>query len=172
MKSVFKESGAEALVGLLVVLFAAWFVLFAWQRTGGGGVAAGMVRVNALFPNAVGVSPGTDVRVAGVKVGSVAGQKLDPQSFMVDMTLALDPKVKLPSDSSASITSEGLLGGTYVSLTPGGSETPLKNGDTILDTQGSLDMMGLIGQFINKTGSGDSSAAKSAGDAAATPPTP
>jgi phospholipid/cholesterol/gamma-HCH transport system substrate-binding protein len=171
MKSLIRENGAEAFVGLLVVLLAAWFVLFALQRTGGRG-GGDSVHVTALFPNAVGVSPGTDVRVAGVKVGSVAEQKLDPQSFQVAMTLALDPAVKLPSDSSAAITSEGLLGGTYVALVPGGSETPLKAGDTIIDTQGSLDMMGLIGQFINKSGSDSSSSGSSgsaSGETAATP---
>jgi phospholipid/cholesterol/gamma-HCH transport system substrate-binding protein len=171
MKSLIRENGAEALVGLLVVLLAAWFVLFALQRTGGRG-GGDTIQVKALFPNAVGVSPGTDVRVAGVKVGSVADQKLDPQSFQVAMTIALDPAIKLPSDSSAAITSEGLLGGTYVSLVPGGSETPLKSGDTIVDTQGSLDMMGLIGQFINKTGdsgSKDDSAAGSSAKPASSP---
>jgi len=169
MKSLFKENGAEAFVGLLVVLLAAWFVLTALQRTGGRGTA-GATRVTALFPSAVGVNPGTDVRVAGVKVGSVADQSLDPQSYQVSMTLAIDPKIKIPSDSSAAITSEGLLGGTYVALVPGGSETPLKNGDTILDTQGSIDMMGLIGQFINKSGS--SSAPADSGTAAAPAATP
>ena len=155
MKSLLKENGAEALIGLLVVLFAGWFVLFAYRQTGGG-VSAGMTRVTAMFPNATGLTEGTDVRVAGVKVGSVAAQKLDPQSFQVAVTLALDPAIKLPSDSSASITSEGLLGGTFIAMSPGGSTTPLKSGDTIVDTQGSIDMMGLIGQFINKSGSGGS----------------
>jgi len=169
MKSLFKENGAEALVGLLVVLLAAWFVMTALQRTGGG-AAAGAIRVTAMFPSAVGVSAGTDVRVAGVKIGSVADQSLDPQSYQVAMTLAIDPKIKIPSDSSAAITSEGLLGGTYVALVPGGSETPLKTGDTILDTQGSIDMMGLIGQFINK--SGGSGASTDSGSAAAPAATP
>jgi len=168
MKSLIRENGAEALVGLLVVLLAAWFVLFALQRTGGRG-SANAIEVTALFPNAVGVNPGTDVRVAGVKVGSVSGQKLDPQSFQVSMQMALDPAVKLPSDSSAAITSEGLLGGTYVAIVPGGSETPLKNGDTIIDTQGSIDMMGLIGQFINKSGSEGSSSVSSTDSSAAKP---
>ncbi|MDB5688888.1 MAG: hypothetical protein JWL91_764 [Sphingomonas bacterium] len=174
MKSLIRENGAEALVGLLVVLLAAWFVLFALQRTGGR-TSGDAVHVTALFPNAVGVSAGTDVRVAGVKVGSVSGQKLDPQSFQVAMTLALDPAIKFPSDSSAAITSEGLLGGTYVALVPGGSETPLKSGDTIIDTQGSLDMMGLIGQFINKSGSGgstDSSTGGTSPDGTAATPAP
>lgn len=151
MKSLLKENGVEALIGLLVVLFAGWFVLFAYRQTGGG-VGAGMTRVTALFPNATGLTEGTDVRVAGLKIGSVAERHLDPQSFQVAVTMALDPAIKIPSDSSASITSEGLLGGTFIALSPGGSATPLKTGDAIVDTQGSIDLMGLVGQFINKSG--------------------
>lgn len=151
MKTILRENGAEALTGLLVVALAAWFVLFAWDRTGGG-TSAHATRIKALFPNAAGVNVGTDVRVAGLKVGTVAEQKLDPASYQVEMVLAINPKVKVPSDSSAAITSEGLLGSTYIALLPGGAESALKSGDTILDTQGSVDMMGMIGQFINRSG--------------------
>lgn len=151
MKSVLRENGIEALIGLLVVAIAAWFVSSAWDRTGGGAMA-GATRVTALFPNASGINVGTEVRVAGLKVGTVAEQHLDPESYQVATTLALDPKIKIPSDSSAAITSEGLLGGTFIALLPGGSETPLKTGDTIFDTQGSVDLMGMIGQFVNGSG--------------------
>lgn len=149
IKALFRENIGEALVGLLVVLLAVWFVMFAWDRTGGG-TKAGATRVTAIFPSASGVSPGTDVRVSGLKVGSVQSLTLDPQSYQVKVAIALDPSVKIPSDSSASVTSEGLLGSTFVAFTPGGSPTPLKSGDTITDTQGAMDLMALIGQFINK----------------------
>ncbi len=149
---------AEAAVGLLVVLLAAAFVLFAWARTGGGG-AAGAVHVTAIFPSASGVGAGTDVRIAGLKVGTVSDQKLDARTWQAEVVLALDPKVKVPNDSSATITSEGLLGSTYVALNPGGAAEALKEGDTIVDTQGSVDLMGMIGQFINKSGSSDKPAA-------------
>lgn len=142
---------AEAAVGLLVVLLAIAFVLFAWSRTGGG-TSAGAVHVTAIFPNASGVSAGTDVRVAGLKIGTVSAQRLDPKTWQAEVVLAIDPKVKVPNDSSATITSEGLLGSTYVSLTPGGAADALKEGDTIVDTQGAVDLMGMIGQFINKSG--------------------
>lgn len=161
-----RENGVEALVGLAVVLLAAWFAWFAWERTGGGG-SANATRVTAIFPNASGIAVGTDVRVAGLKVGTVAAQALNPESFQVDVTLALDPTVKVPKDSSAVISSEGLLGGTFIALQPGGDPTPLKSGDTIVDTQGAVDMMGLIGQFINKSG-GDAPAGGSMDEKPAT----
>lgn len=160
MKTLFRENAGEALIGLLVVLLAIWFTWFAWTQSGGG-VKSGATRVTAIFPNVGGVNVGTDVRVAGLKVGTVTDQELDAQSYQVKVTLALDPKVKIPVDSSAAVTSEGLLGSTYVALLPGGSTTPLKEGDVITDTQGAVDLMGLVGQFINR--SGDESGATDAG---------
>jgi phospholipid/cholesterol/gamma-HCH transport system substrate-binding protein len=151
MKSIARAHLIEAGVGLLVVLAALWFVLSAIDRTGGS--AGNTIRVKALFPAVAGVSVGTDVRVAGLKVGTVAEQRLDPQSYQAEMTLALDRTVPIPSDSSAAITSESLLGGSYVALLPGGAQTPLKNGDIILETQGSVDMMSLVGSVINRSGS-------------------
>ena len=150
MRGLLRDNLLEAAVGLLVVLLAGWFILFAWNRTGGG--ARDSIQVKAMFPAANGVSVGTDVRVAGLKVGSVAAQRLDPASYQAEVTLALNRSVNIPSDSSAAITAEGLLGGTYIALQPGGAPTRLKDGDTILDTQGSVDMMSLIGGMINRSG--------------------
>lgn len=149
MKSILRENLGEAIVGLLVVVLAIWFVMFAWARTGGG-QQAGSTHIAALFANASGLSAGTDVRVSGLKVGSVTGLTLDPQSYQVKVEIALNPSVKIPADSTASVTSDGLLGSNFVAFTPGGSPTPLKSGDVVTDTQGSLDLMALIGQFINK----------------------
>jgi len=166
MRALFRENFGEAIVGVLVVILAVWFVIFAWKRTGGG-EKAGSIHIAAIFPNASGVSAGTDVRVAGLKIGTVTGLALDPQSYQVKVDMAIDPNTKLPSDSSVSITSEGLLGSTFVAFTPGGSPTPLKNGDTITDTQGSMDLMALIGQFINRPSGNQPATA--GGSAAPTP---
>jgi phospholipid/cholesterol/gamma-HCH transport system substrate-binding protein len=167
MRSLLRENIGEAIVGLAVVLLAVWFMLFAWERTGGGR-KAGAIEVAAIFPNAAGINVGTDVRVAGLKVGSVSGLSLDPQSYQVKVDMAIDPTVKLPADSSAAITSEGLLGSTFDAFTPGGSTATLKNGDTITDTQGSMDLMALIGQFINKPAS-DGAGSGTSEPAAGTP---
>ena len=160
MRSLLKEHGAEALIGLFVVLVAVWFGHYAWARTGGGR-SANAIRVTAQFPNVTGVNVGTDVRVAGMRIGQVVAQHLDPKTYQAEVTLALDPNTPVPSDSSAAITSEGFLGGSYIALIPGGASSPLKNGDTILDTQGSVDLMSMVGQFINRSGGSDG--AKGAG---------
>jgi len=162
MKGLFRDNLLEGLVGLLVVVLAVWFVVYAWQRTGGG--LGDTISVTASFPAANGVTVGTDVRIAGMRVGTVAAQRLDPESYQAELRLALDRNIPIPSDSSAAITAEGLLGGTHVALLPGGSDVPLKNGDAIFDTQGSVDMMSLIGSVINRSGGegGDAPAAASA----------
>lgn len=168
MRVVLKENLVEALVGVLVVAVAAWFISFAYGRTGGG--QRGGYHVTALFGNASGVGVGTDVRVAGMKVGRVTGLSLDPQSWQAKLTLSVDTSVKLPADSSAAITSEGIMGGSFIALIPGGDPVMLKDGDQIIDTQGSVDLMGMIGQFINQTsGIGKEGADGNAVDAGAGP---
>jgi len=152
MRAAVREHMVEALVGLLVVLVAAWFILMAWQRTGGDR-GARSIHVTALFPNVAGIDNGADVRIAGMKICSVVSQNLDPSSYQAKLTLALNRDVKIPADSSAAVTSEGIMGRSYIALIPGGDPAPLKDGATITDTQGSIDLMGMVGQFINKSGS-------------------
>lgn len=153
MRALFKENLVEALIGLVVLLAGLWFVVFAYERTSGGDVSGGY-SVVARFPNVSGVSVGTDVRISGMKVGTVASETLDPQTYQAVLRLSLDDSVKLPVDTAAAITSEGLLGGNYISLQPGGETVMLKEGDEIAETQGAVDMMGLIGQVVNRTGGG------------------
>lgn len=162
MASIFKDHVAEALAGLAVVVVAGLFLVFAWDRAGSG---TDRYALTARFPNASGVSVGTDVRVSGMKVGAVTAQTLDPATFQAVVTLAVDSTVKLPADTSAAITSESLLGGSFISLLPGGDPESLRPGDEITDTQGSTDLMGLIGSFINRSGS-EAPAPKPAEDAA------
>ena len=150
MRALLKDNIVEALIGLVVIVVAVGFVVFAYDRTGQG--AGGGYTLAARFPNVTGVSTGTDVRVSGMKVGVVTGSRLDAKTFQAVLDLSIDPKVRLPVDSSAAITSEGILGGSYISLTPGGDPKTLKPGDEISDTQGATDLMGLIGSYINRTG--------------------
>ncbi|WP_268978277.1 outer membrane lipid asymmetry maintenance protein MlaD [Thermaurantiacus tibetensis] len=143
---------AEALAGLVVLLVAGWFLVFAWNRS--GSAVADSYELVARFPNVTGVSVGTDVRVSGMKVGRVVAQELDPKTWQAVVRMAIDRRVSLPVDSSAAITSEGLLGGSFIALMPGGEEEKLAPGDEIVDTQGATDLMGLVGAVINRTGGG------------------
>ncbi len=151
MGDTLKDNLLEALIGLFVVLAAAAFVAFAWARTGAAGGQDG-VNLVARFPNIGGVTLGTDVKVAGVKVGRVTGLELDPGSYQAVLRLSVDRGLKLPIDSSAAISSEGLLGGNFIALTPGGEPQMLKDGGEIIETSGAPDLMGLIGSVVNRSG--------------------
>ena len=162
MTPILKEHVAEAVAGLAVVLVAILFLVFALDRTGAGGRDSYLL--TARFPNSAGITVGSDVRVSGLKVGTVTAQELDHESFQAIVTLAVNESVRLPLDSSAAITSEGLLGGSFIALIPGGDPEHLAPGDEIIDTQGATDLMGLIGSFINR--SGDTEGSSGAGSPA------
>lgn len=164
MRALFRDNIVEAAIGLLVLLVATWFVVFAYHRTSGADSGGGYT-VSARFPNVSGVSPGTDVRLSGMKVGTVSAAAIDPKTYQAVLKLSLDDSVKLPVDTAAAITSEGILGGNYVAMQPGGDPKMLKDGDEITETQGSVDLMGLIGSFVNKSGSTPSDAGAAAAPA-------
>lgn len=147
------KSGAfETIVGAFVILIAAGFLAYAYNASGKG-VERGAYRLAAVFGKVDGIAEGSEVRISGVKVGSVSGRSLDPETYeaKIDMRIAKD--VKIPDDSIAKIVSDGLLGGAYVSIEPGASEEALADGGAITQTQGSVDLLGLAVQaFTANTG--------------------
>lgn len=136
----------ESLIGAVVLLVAGWFLVFAYERTD---MASGDgYTLSARFDRIDGLGLGSDVRMAGIKVGSVVDTKLDPISFQAIITISIDRAIELPVDTAAAITSEGLLGGNYLNLLPGGMEEVLLDGDEISETQDSVDFLGLLSKFI------------------------
>ncbi len=161
--TLLKDHLAEAIAGLAVIVVAGLFLMFALGRTGSTGTDS--YQLLARFPNISGISVGSDVRLSGVKVGRVIHQKLDPATYQAVLTFSVDSDVKLPTDSSAAITSEGLLGGNFIALVPGGDSEMLKPGAEITDTQGATDLMGLIGSVINRSGEAATGPAAASGSA-------
>ncbi|NKE46596.1 outer membrane lipid asymmetry maintenance protein MlaD [Roseomonas frigidaquae] len=142
------RSYAEILAGALVLLVAGSFLAYAVTNSGRGGFSGPALTLSAKFDRIDGLAPGADVRVAGVKVGSVVDQRIDPQTFLAVLTMRIDASLRMPSDSSAEIASEGLLGGRFVSLVPGGSERILADGAEITITQSAISLESLLGRFI------------------------
>jgi phospholipid/cholesterol/gamma-HCH transport system substrate-binding protein len=145
----------EALIGAVVLAVAAFFLVFAFSTTDVGAVNG--YQVTATFDRVDGVNAGADVRMSGIKIGTVTSLELDPQTFLARATLTIDGAVELPSDSSAEITTEGLLGGKYMAIVPGGAEDVLEDGGRIQFTQSSLSLEGLIGRFGFGLGDSDES---------------
>jgi phospholipid/cholesterol/gamma-HCH transport system substrate-binding protein len=137
---------AEVLTGAVVLLVAACFLAYAVAHSGRS-VTSGYT-LYAKFDHIDGLGVGSDVRLAGVKVGSVSNETIDPQTFQAVVALSVRDDIKLPKDSAAVITSESLLGGKYLSLQPGGDATMLQPGQTITITQGSISLEELLGKFI------------------------
>lgn len=145
------ENRAELLVGALVIAVAAGFLAYATSRAGVIQGSDGYTLV-ASFRSAEGVSVGTDVRLAGVKIGSITGLTLNPQTFRADATLAIRSGVELPDDSSVLIASEGLLGGNFVEIQPGGSAFNFEPGAEIDNTQGAISLIELLSKFVGSGG--------------------
>jgi phospholipid/cholesterol/gamma-HCH transport system substrate-binding protein len=141
-----RRNAVEVLSGAVVLLVAAGFLGYAVAHSGRGAVSG--YTLNAKFDHIDGLPVGSDVRMAGVKVGSVISARIDPQSYLALVTLSVRDGLKLPKDSSAAIDSDGLLGGKYLSLSPGGDTTMLQPGQTITITQSSVSLEQLLGKFI------------------------
>jgi len=141
-----RRSIAEVLTGAIVLVVAAGFLAYAIGHSGRG--AAPGYTLYARFDHVDGLAVGADVRLAGVKVGSVTGQTIDPKTFLATVSFTVRSGLQLPKDTSASITSEGLLGGNYLSLAPGGDEAMLQPGQTITITQSAVNLEELLGKFI------------------------
>jgi phospholipid/cholesterol/gamma-HCH transport system substrate-binding protein len=137
----------ETLIGAVVLAVAGLFLFFAYSTADVGDVGDGYALI-AKFNRVDGLSPGSDVRIGGIKVGSVGKLSLDSDTYQAVVTMNINTDVKLPEDSSAKITSEGLLGSNYLSLEPGGAMDMLADGDEIPYTQGAVDIVNLIGQAI------------------------
>ncbi|MDC0660288.1 outer membrane lipid asymmetry maintenance protein MlaD [Leisingera sp. SS27] len=137
----------EVFAGGIVLAAAIGFAVYAGQ-------AAGLSRsgstydLTASFRSLEGVSVGTDVRLAGVKIGTVTGVDLNPETFRADTVFSVKEGIEVPDDSAVVISSEGLLGGNFVEIMPGGSPFAFEAGDEIEDTQGAVSLISLLVKFV------------------------
>ena len=107
--------------------------------------------MNARFENIDGIVVGSKVKLSGVDVGSVRSISIDEESFYALVTLGFDKEFNFPDDTEASVQLEGLLGGSYISIIPGGSDTMLLNNQEILYTQGATSLLNLMLKFANSS---------------------
>lgn len=142
------ENTTEVVVGAGVLAAAIGFVIYAGQVSGYSGSST-TYPLEASFRSIEGVSVGTDVRLAGVKIGSVSDVVLNPETYRADTTVALAQGIEIPDDSAIVISSEGLLGGNFVEIVPGGSPFFYGAGDRIEDTQGSISLVSLLLRFVS-----------------------
>lgn len=155
----------EILAGAAILVLAGGFLVYAIGHSGRSASTGGNEYL-ARFDRVDGLSAGSDVRVAGVRVGTITSLSIDPQTFQAVARLSVDRSIQLPRDSSAEVTSEGLLGGRYIALVPGGDERILASGQQIANTAGAVNLEQLLGRFIFGLGQ---QGQEGAADGAATP---
>ncbi len=142
-----RRNAIEVLTGILVLIVAVGFLGYAIAHSGTGPSGASYQLV-ANFDNIAGLNVGADVRLAGVKVGSVQAEAIDPKTYLARVTLDIRDGVELPKDSGVSVASESLLGGIYLAISAGGSDQMLKAGEAFTATQGAVSLQDLLGKFI------------------------
>lgn len=136
----------ESIMGAVVLLVAAYFLVFAYtsahQRQVDG------YRLTANFLKVGGLRVGSDVRISGIKVGSVIGERLDQKTYEAALTLSIRPDIRLPADTVASIATQGLMGDKYIRLEPGSMDQRLGDGDALKNTRDYKSLEDTVGEFI------------------------
>jgi phospholipid/cholesterol/gamma-HCH transport system substrate-binding protein len=143
----------ETLLGAIVLIVAVGFLVFAYN-TSQVDRDSGYELV-ARFDKVDGLERGSDVRISGIKVGTVIDQSLDPETYRAEVRFSLSEDIQLPADTSAAVVSNGLLGGKYLALVPGGDIEMLGPGGEVTITQSSVNFEDLIGHMIFRQGSGE-----------------
>ena len=140
----------EIVMGAVVLLAAAGFVALAYEAADMKG--AGGYEISAEFGSTGGLVVGDDVRISGIKVGQITRQQLDPVTFVARISMAIDPAIKIPADSSARITAASLLGGNVLELLPGAALDNLKDGAVIYNTRDPISLTDLLGKAVFASG--------------------
>ena len=142
------ENRLEIAVGGVVLALAVGFAAFLAQSTGLSG-SSSSYHISASFRSAEGISVGTDIRLAGVKIGTISELKLNSETYRAESILSVRNDVRIPDDSALTVASEGLLGGSFIEVIPGASLDYLEAGDEIIDTQGSVSLIQLLLKFVS-----------------------
>lgn len=142
-----RRNAIEVMTGVIVLIVAFGFLGYALSRAGTGSGGSGYP-LYASFSSIAGLNVGSDVRLAGVKIGSVLAEEVDPKTYLARVTLDVRNGIQLPKDSGISVASESLLGGEYLSISPGGDSEMLSPGQSFTATQGAVSIQDLLGKFI------------------------
>ena len=140
-----RRKALETIIGAFVLLAAIGFVVYAFTASTVGKVDG--YELQAVFGRADGVAPGTEVRLSGIKIGSVLDIQLDPETYEAIMRFNIRQSVQSPEGSSVKVLADGLLGDSYLSIEPGGGVEMLQPGTTIYNTQDPVNIVDLLARF-------------------------
>ena len=144
-----KANILDAFLGFVILLLTGLFVFYVYIKVDTKLFKADGLLLNAHFENIEGIVVGSKVKLSGVNIGTVKSISIDPESFYAVVSMVFDKEFNFPDDTEASVQQEGLLGGSYISILPGGSDIMLSNNQEILYTQGSTSLLNLLLRFVN-----------------------
>ena len=139
----------DAFLGLLVLLVSGLFLFYIYVTVDTKLFKNDKFQLHARFDNIDGIVAGSKVKLSGVNIGTVKSISLEPENFYAFITMDFDKEYNFPDDTEASVQLEGLLGGSYISILPGGSDVILLKSQEILYTQGSTSLLNLMLKFAN-----------------------
>ena len=139
----------DAFLGFTVLLITGLFIFYVYITLDTKLFKSDGFSLHARFENIDGIVTGSKVKLSGVNIGTVKSISLEPESYYAFITMNFDKKFSFPDDTEASVQLEGLLGGSYISILPGGSDVMLLNDQEILYTQGSTSLLNLMLKFAN-----------------------
>ena len=139
----------DVFLGVLFLLVSGTFIFYVYVTVDTKLFKNDKFQLYARFDNVDGIVAGSKVKLSGVNIGSVRSISLDPENFYAFVTIDFDKEYNFPDDTEASIQLEGLLGGSYVSILPGGSDVILLKNQEILFTHGSTSLINLMLKFAN-----------------------
>lgn len=150
-----KNNTLETLIGFLVLIVAGLFLFIAYKVSNNMQTISSGLKISGEFSNIDGINIGSDVKVAGVKVGSVLDVKIDSESYNSILVLKISKDLSIPTDSLFKISTSGLIGSKFVNIKIGANDEFFKNGDVIEFTESAMDLEDLIGRFLFNSGDKD-----------------
>ena len=144
-----KVNVIDSFLGFLVLLITGLFLFYVYATVDSKLFKSDSFRLHARFDNVEGIVTGSKVKMSGVNIGTVKNVSLEPDNFYASITMDFDKKYNFPDDTEASVQMESLLGGSYISILPGGSDVLLSNDQEIIYTQGSTSLLNLMLKFAN-----------------------
>lgn len=141
-----RRNAVETVLGAVVLLVAGMFVYFAYNTAQVKAIDG--YNINASFFKIGGLTTGSDVRINGIKVGTVTNTRLDHETFDAVIEMSIKPDIKLPKDTIAAIGSEGIMGGKYVRITPGSAKETIADNGSISETKDFRSLEDQVGEII------------------------
>ena len=141
-----RRNAVETVLGAVVLLVAGMFVYFAYNTAQVKAIDG--YNIKASFFKIGGLTTGSDVRINGIKVGTVTDARLDPETFDAVIEMSIKPDIKLPTDTIAAIGSEGIVGGKYVRITPGSAKETISDNGSISETKDFRSLEDQVGEII------------------------